>query len=86
MSGTPDGDVPIRRLEAGLLEHPAAERNDETGLLGQRDEAVRADQAQSRVLPAHERLEALERTVGQAQLRLVLEEELGAVQRTLEGS
>ena len=48
--------LPAPRLAARLLEHVAAERPDQAGLLRQRDELRGRDQAAHRVLPAHERL------------------------------
>ena len=39
---------PVRRLAAGLLEHPAPDRHDQPALLGQRDELVRGDDAARR--------------------------------------
>ncbi len=41
-----------------MTQHPAADREDRAGLLGDLDEAVRHDQAMRRVVPAHERLDA----------------------------
>ena len=59
-SGSPLGAsvAPRRRLPAGGLEHPAAERRDQAGLLGQADERERRDQPALGVLPADQRLEA----------------------------
>ena len=49
--------MPGRRFAARLLQNPVADRNDEPGLLRQRDERGRQDQTPLRMLPAHERLE-----------------------------
>jgi hypothetical protein len=75
---------PVGRLDARRLEDPAPERHDEPGFLGQGDEAVGPDQAQGGVPPADQRLETFEFAVGKADLRLVFEEELRALQGALE--
>ena len=45
-------------LAAGLLEDHPADRDDQLGLLRERDEVDREDEAARRVLPAGQRLEA----------------------------
>ena len=50
--------APLGELRAGGLEDPAAERHDQAGLLGDRDELRRLDEAAVAVGPARERLEA----------------------------
>ena len=45
-------------LLAGLLEHPLPERDDQAGVLGERDEHVRRQHALHGVVPADERLDA----------------------------
>ena len=55
---------------------------DQAGLLGERDEAVRRDQAELRMLPAHERLDAVRRAPrASGDLGLVLEDQLAALDR-----
>ena len=49
-------DVAADRAAAGLVEHELADRHDQAGLLGQRDELAGRDEAALRVVPAHERL------------------------------
>ena len=41
------GRLPVRGLGARTVQHPDAERQDEVGLLGDRDELVRGDRARS---------------------------------------
>ncbi len=48
---------PIDGFVAGRLEHPFAERHDQPGLLGDRDELGRRNEAARRVVPAQQRLE-----------------------------
>jgi hypothetical protein len=45
-------------MRAGGAQHPFAERQDEAGLLGQRNEVERRDHAALGVVPAQQRLEA----------------------------
>ena len=76
--GRPRG-APVGGLAAGLVEHPVADRDDQAGLLGDRDEARGADQAARRVLPAQQRLDADDAAVSRARPRLV--EQLAARRR-----
>ncbi len=48
------------------------------------DEVVRLDPTQGGVIPPHQGLETDQLAVGQGELRLVLEEEFGALQRAAE--
>ena len=48
-------------------------------LLGERDEAVRPDETELRVVPAHERLDAADAAARQRDLRLVVHDELAAL-------
>ena len=61
---------------AGLVQHPGAERHDQAGLLGDRQELAGQDQALLRVAPAQQGLEADHRLGGRPDLRLVVELEL----------
>src|SRR3954447_19238321 len=67
---------PPRGLLAGALEQPLPQRADQPGLLGERDEVVRRDEAALRVLPADERLDAGDLPRRQLEQRLVVEDEL----------
>ena len=67
-------------LGARLAQDPASDRHDQTGLLGEHDEAARIDAPPGRVLPTHERLDALHRARVDLDDRLVVEEELVAVE------
>ena len=69
---------------AALAQDPAADRHDQAGLLGQRDELVGADHAALGVVPAQQRLDAADRPVLQADDRLVEELELIGRQRALQ--
>ena len=51
------GDLPGPALTAGLVDHPASDRHDLAGLLGQADEVGRHVNAMASRVPAHKRLE-----------------------------
>ncbi len=77
------------RLAAGLAHHPLAERVDQAGLLGDRDEVGRRDHAAVGVVPAQQGLAARDPVGARAEQRLVVELELalgqGPAQVRLEG-
>ncbi len=77
--------LPEAGLAHGLLEHPAAERHDQAGVLGERDEAVGAEHPVLRVAPADQRLRAVHAAVPEVDERLVLDEELAALQGGRQG-
>src|SRR5438046_2338293 len=56
-SSGPERLLPASRVPARLLEYPAADRDDEPGLLRQRHEVEREDHAALGVMPAQQRLE-----------------------------
>ena len=58
------------------MQHPFADTRDQAGLLGQRDERLRRDVAPQRVVPADQRLGADDPTLGQIELRLIVQPEL----------
>ena len=58
--------LPGAALAERLLEHVQGERLDQPGLLGERDELVRSDQAARRVVPAQQRLDRLDRAARRA--------------------
>ena len=72
-------------------EHPAGERDDQAGLLGDRDELLGHEQAVARVVPAHERLDADDAAGHEVDLGLVVQRELarsrarGAARRRARG-
>ncbi len=70
--------APLRKLGAGRAQHRAAERQDQSGGLGQRDEAARLQQAALRMRPAHQRLDA-DQLALQVDLRLVVQQQLAGV-------
>src|SRR5262249_53773862 len=63
------------------LDHEIADVDDQAELLGDADEATRREQAELRVLPAHERLEADDLPILAADHRLVVHEELAVADR-----
>ena len=65
-------------------QHVAAERHDQAGLLGERDELERGDAAAVRMVPAHERLDGDGLAGGEVDDRLVLDDELALLDRALE--
>ena len=65
---------------AGAPKDPAAQGNDQAGLLGHVEELAGRHQAPLRVLPAHQRLEAAQATVGEPDQRLVVESELASLE------
>ena len=64
-----------------LVHHAQGERHDQAGLLGERDERVRVDQAALGVLPAQQRLDRLDLAAAQVRLRLVVEDQLALLDR-----
>ena len=48
--------LPVFGLATGFMENPAAERNDETRLLGERNEVERLESSAFGMLPSNERL------------------------------
>ncbi len=74
------GIDPRARLAAGLLQHPGADRHDEAGLLGDRDEVHRRDHAAGRVVPTHQGLEARQIAGIEIDDRLIEHEQLFAAQ------
>ena len=70
---------PGRRVAAGEVQGAAPERNDESGLFGERHEDRRRDTALHRVIPADQRLDAHDALRREFHDRLVVEQELAAV-------
>ena len=75
---------PGGRLAAGFAEHPRVDLDDEARLLGQRHELDRCQQAEGRVLPPHERLDAHDAAGTQVDLRLVADPQLVATHRLVQ--
>ena len=73
--------VPAPDLGAGGAQDPGADRHDQAGLLGQRDELGRRHQPEIGVEPAQQRLDAEHRPVGEADLGLVVDHELAVLER-----
>ena len=73
------GRRPGRHLAAGLVQHPGAERDDEPGLLGQREELQRGHHAAVGMLPPHQRLDAGDRPVAEVDHRLIGDAQLPAL-------
>src|SRR6188472_906445 len=76
--------APVDRLCTCGPEHPSADRDDETHLLGEGNEVERRDQSAIRMLPAQERLGARDRLVRELHVRLVVDVELAALERVAE--
>ena len=72
---------PFPCLATGRLEDPSAERQDESCLLGQRDEGERGDEATVGMLPADERLEPDDAIRFEVDERLVVEAEFASLDR-----
>ena len=81
LTATLDVLGPGRGLRAGGAQDPFAERHDQAGLLGDRDELAGGISAALRMLPAHQRLEAGEPAVAELELGLIVELELVRAQR-----
>src|SRR5919106_291976 len=77
-------DRPVARLTAGLSQHPAPERDDESTLLRQRDELGGGDQTPALVLPTDQGLDTEKRTLFQTDDRLVVKDELVLLYSVLE--
>ena len=73
-----------RRLLAGLAQGPRADLQDQGALLGDRDELARREQPALGVLPAHERLDRVQRAAVERHDRLVVEPQLSGVERAAE--
>ena len=71
--------MPRAHLPAGLAQHEPADRDDQPGLLGQRDEVQRRDQPAVGVLPADQRLDAGQPAGRQFDDRLVVDDELAVL-------
>ena len=80
-----DGDMqmfrPLRRREAGLADHPFAERHDEADLFGERNEGRGRHHAALGMVPADQRLKAADLAALQVHHRLIVELELARGQR-----
>ena len=75
---------PGRRLAAGGAQHPFADPPEHAGLLGDRDELGRRDLAELGIVPAQQRLEALDLAGLGVDHRLVGEAELARVHRAVQ--
>ncbi len=75
------GVDPGLQLRDGGAQHPFADRDDLAAGLGQRDELGRRDEAELGMLPAQQRLDAHELLAVGVQLRLVVQQQLVALQR-----
>ena len=76
--------VPLRHLEARLLECPRADVDDRAGALGVGQELRREEQSPIGMVPANERLEPRHATGRAAHDRQVVEQQLAAGQRARE--
>src|SRR5206468_5206583 len=78
-----DADMfgPGRGARARLAHHPRADRDDEAGVLGDRNEVGGRDQPQLRMTPAEQRLERADPILFEIEQRLVVKLEFAALQR-----
>src|SRR6185312_9802935 len=74
----------LNGLTTALAQDPSADRHDETGLLGERDELVRGDETALGVAPAQQRLDARRAAVAETDDRLVVQLELVGGHRPLQ--
>ena len=65
--------LPFRHLTARRVQDLDGHRNDETGVLADRDELVRRNKAALRMVPPHQRLKSHEARVVETDDRLVVE-------------
>src|SRR4051794_9950430 len=77
----PAGAEPGEGLAAGLLQHMPAEDHDEPRLFGQADEAFWAQQSHARMIPADQRLDPAQRSLGKLTDWLVVHDEVLPSQR-----
>ena len=65
--------TPALRLPTGRLQHPLSDRDDQSGLFGQRDEVTRWDHTHHRVLPTDQGLDADHALGVDGVLRLIMQ-------------
>ena len=73
--------LPKLGLRAGRSQHPLADRDDQPGVLGHRNELERRDRAETRMVPAQQRLDSVAPATGQLDDRLVDDAQLLVVER-----
>src|SRR6478609_5379653 len=78
-----DADVPrpLRRIHAGLPQHPLADRHDQAGFFRQRNEIGWRDHAAQRMIPPRQGFETHDHVLGNVADRLVIDLEFIAPQR-----
>ena len=76
--------VPARRVATGVLEDLPPERDDQAGLLGDRDELARAEQPALGMIPAGQRLDAVHGAAPERHDRLVVDDDLVLLDRASE--
>ena len=84
IDGDRDPVAPRRGFGAGGSEHPFADRNDQAGRFGDRNEVVGRDHAPRGMTPAQQRLEAGDAIAGNVDERLIVDFELTRGERVLE--
>src|SRR6185369_15705008 len=80
-AGRRHGLLQIAIVLAHAVQHPLAHFEDEVGFFGERNELRRRNVAVPRQAPAQQRLGADDASVAQVDLRLVMHEELVALER-----
>src|SRR2546429_4956514 len=79
-------ELPGTRLAAALAHHPFTDRVDQPARFRQRNELSRRDESPLRMLPAQQRLDAVNSARGGVDLRLVVQLELLQRQRLMHGA
>ena len=74
------GIMPETRLPTSLVQYPFPDRNDQTGLLGNRNKLIGHHQATRRVMPADQRFNPRNMAVYAMHLRLIIKLELTFLQ------
>src|SRR5262249_51402963 len=72
---------PLHRLPTRLVQHPFTYAGDQPSFLREWDECVRQNLTASRMVPADQRLSPYEPTLGQIELRLIVQAELALFER-----
>jgi hypothetical protein len=75
--------LPFAELLAGPLQNPQAQRNDQAGILGQRNKVGRINKPALGMLPTNQRFKAGELSVLERDDRLVVNAQLFAIDRRL---
>ena len=75
---------PVLEIQQGAIEHEGGERARQPALLGDRQEMAGLEQPSLRVLPADERLDAMDAAGCELRLGLVVQDELPGLDRVVQ--